>query len=65
MPWVPQLTTPVLLPHQVSRHTFVKALRERGSVMFVPGGQAELVHTHRSFRSERQWVVVTHHKGVT
>ena len=25
--------------------------------------QAELVHTHRTFRAEREWVVITHHKG--
>uniref|UniRef100_A0A1D2A7N3 Diacylglycerol O-acyltransferase n=1 Tax=Auxenochlorella protothecoides TaxID=3075 RepID=A0A1D2A7N3_AUXPR len=33
----------------VTRRSFLRALRERGSVLLVPGGQAELVHTHRIF----------------
>lgn len=48
---------------QVARKTFVAALRERGSVMFVPGGQAELVHTHRASAKLREWVAYTGHKG--
>ena len=34
---------------QVSRSTFLCALRERGSVVLCPGGQAEMCHTHRMF----------------
>ena len=48
---------------QVTKKTFMKTLREKGSVMCCPGGQAELVHTHRSFRPLREWVIITHHKG--
>lgn len=48
---------------QVSRSSFVKALRLRRSVLFVPGGQAELVHTHRASAVRQEWVVCTHHKG--
>ena len=48
---------------QVTKKSFIRALRERGSVMCCPGGQAELVHTHRSFRPMREWVIITHHKG--
>ncbi len=50
-------------PAQVTKKSFIRALRERGSVMCCPGGQAELVHTHRSFRPMREWVIITHHKG--
>jgi hypothetical protein len=48
---------------QVARKTFVAALQERGSVLFVPGGQAELVHTHRASAKCREWVAYTGHKG--
>jgi hypothetical protein len=48
---------------QVARKTFVAALQERGSVLFVPGGQAELVHTHRTSAKCREWVAYTGHKG--
>ena len=47
---------------QVARRTFVRALGQRGSVILVPGGQAELVHTSRMFRS-REFVIYTKHKG--
>lgn len=39
------------------------ALQERGSVLFVPGGQAELVHTHRASAKCREWVAYIGHKG--
>jgi hypothetical protein len=32
-------------------------------VLFVPGGQAELVHTHRASAKCREWVAYTGHKG--
>jgi hypothetical protein len=32
-------------------------------VLFVPGGQAELVHTHRASAKSREWVAYTGHKG--
>ncbi|KAK9829305.1 hypothetical protein WJX72_005048 [[Myrmecia] bisecta] len=47
---------------QVSRRTFIRALNERGSVLLVPGGQAELVHTWRMFHN-KQWVIYTKHRG--
>eukprot|EP00884_Botryococcus_braunii_P007964 jgi/Botrbrau1/17169/Bobra.0157s0061.1 len=47
---------------QVARQTFVKALRERGSVLMVPGGQAELVHTWR-LHNNKEFVIYTRHKG--
>ncbi|KAK9814027.1 hypothetical protein WJX73_009556 [Symbiochloris irregularis] len=47
---------------QVARKSFVKALRERGSVLLVPGGQAELVHTWRLF-GRKELVVHCRHKG--
>nr|AZI70899.1 acyl-CoA:diacylglycerol acyltransferase 2.3 [Lobosphaera incisa]QIT07021.1 type-2 diacylglycerol acyltransferase DGAT2C [Lobosphaera incisa] len=47
---------------QVSRRTFIHTLSERGSVVLVPGGQAELVHTWRMFQ-KRQWVCYTKHRG--
>jgi hypothetical protein len=49
---------------QVARRTFVKALAERGSVVMVPGGQAELVHTWRLFQN-KQFVICAHHKGMS
>ncbi len=48
---------------QVARRSFVKALDDKRSVLFVPGGQAELVHTHRASAASREWVVYTGHKG--
>ena len=47
---------------QVSRRTFVRALEEKGSVMLVPGGQAELVHTWR-IKCKKEFVVYGKHKG--
>lgn len=32
-------------------------------MLFVPGGQAELVHTHRVSAARPEYVVCTHHKG--
>ncbi len=49
---------------QVSRRSVIRALEDKGSVMLVPGGQAELVHTHRASGRLREWVVYTGHKGV-
>ena len=40
----------------------MRALGQRGSVILVPGGQAELVHTGRLFRS-KEFVIYTKHKG--
>lgn len=48
---------------QVSRHTFVRALQDKGSVILVPGGQAELVHTWR-IKHKKEYVVYGKHKGV-
>ncbi|DBB16381.1 hypothetical protein WJX82_004098 [Trebouxia sp. C0006] len=47
---------------QVSRRTFVCALQDKGSVMLVPGGQAELVHTWR-IKRRQEYVVYSGHKG--
>lgn len=47
---------------QVSRRTFVLALQDKGSVMLVPGGQAELVHTWR-IKRRKEYVVYGRHKG--
>lgn len=47
---------------QVARKTFVRALRETGSVILVPGGQAELLHTWRLFR-RKEFVIHCRHKG--
>ncbi len=49
---------------QVARRSFVKALHEMRAVLFVPGGQAELVHTHRATAASREWVAYTGHKGL-
>ena len=48
---------------QVARRTFVRALQERGAVVLVPGGQAELVHTWRRTH-HGEFVVYCRHKGV-
>ena len=45
---------------QVSRRTFVRALQDKGSVMLVPGGQAELVHTWR-IKHKKEYVAVSIH----
>lgn len=47
----------------MARRTFVRALRERNSVILVPGGQAELIHTGRLFTS-KEFVIYPRHKGV-
>jgi len=48
----------------VSRSTFVKCLRERGSVMLVPGGQAELVEAYKAAKKkDPSLVVCSRHKG--
>ena len=47
----------------VSRRSFLRALREKGAVLLVPGGQAELVHTHRIARPTREFCVYRGHKG--
>ena len=47
---------------QVAKRTFVRAMAERGSVILVPGGQAELVHTGRLNRN-REFVIYPKHKG--
>lgn len=46
----------------VRRRTFVKALREEGAVLVVPGGQAELVEAHR-MHHKKHFTVFTRHKG--
>lgn len=48
---------------QVTRHTFVHALQERGSVVMCPGGQAELVHTWRCFSTRAEVCIHTRHRG--
>lgn len=50
---------------QVSKHTFLAALKERGAVLFCPGGQAEMVHAWRAFLpgESRELVLHTRHKG--
>ncbi|CAL8469789.1 g9331 [Coccomyxa elongata] len=47
---------------QVSKRTFIRALRETNSVILVPGGQAELIHTGRLF-SNKEFVIYPKHKG--
>ncbi|CAK0784954.1 hypothetical protein CVIRNUC_008159 [Coccomyxa viridis] len=47
---------------QVARRTFVRALNDRGSVILVPGGQAELIHTGR-LRSRKEFVIYPKHQG--
>lgn len=48
---------------QVARHTFVRALKEKGAVMLCPGGQAELLHCYRAFKQQREFVLHIGHKG--
>ena len=48
---------------QVSRRTFIRALNQRGSVILVPGGQAELIHTGR-LCSRKEFVIYPKHKGM-
>lgn len=50
---------------QVSKHTFLAALKERGAVLFCPGGQAEMVHAWKAFLPEgkRELVLHTRHRG--
>ncbi len=48
----------------VNRSTFVKSLRERGSVILVPGGQAELVEAYQAAKkNDPALVVCSRHKG--
>jgi 2-acylglycerol O-acyltransferase 2 len=50
----------------VSRATFSRALRERGAVLVVPGGQAELVEAHRMVPTggrPAECAVYTRHRG--
>jgi len=49
---------------QVSGRTFVKALEQNNSVLLVPGGQAELIHTGRLF-SNKEFVIYPKHKGAS
>lgn len=58
--WLLLAATP---PLQVSKHTFLAALRERGAVLFCPGGQAEMCHTWRAWEPRRELVLHTRHKG--
>jgi hypothetical protein len=55
----------VSLGCQVSKHTFLAALKERGAVLFCPGGQAEMVHAWKAFLPEgkRELVLHTRHRG--
>ncbi|KAI8468175.1 MAG: diacylglycerol acyltransferase [Monoraphidium minutum] len=50
---------------KVTRHTFLRALHERGAVVLCPGGQAEMCHTHRMFQKGPRTELVVHarHKG--
>lgn len=52
----------------VARRTIIRALEDKGAVILVPGGQAELVLTWRMFRrnsrGNREYVVYTRHKGM-
>lgn len=49
----------------MSKHTFLAALKERGAVLFCPGGQAEMVHAWKAFlpAESRELVLHTRHKG--
>ena len=47
---------------QVARRTFIRALNDRGSIILVPGGQAELIHTGR-LRSRNEFVIYPKHQG--
>ena len=53
-----------LPPPQVSRSTFTTALRDCGSVLMCPGGQAELIYTHRMHLAppNRELVIYAGHK---
>ena len=42
----------------------MRALQDKGSVMLVPGGQAELVHTWR-IKHKKEYVVYGKHKGAS
>lgn len=60
--WVEEDVTGRLAVLQVARRTFIRALRERNSVILVPGGQAELIHTGRLF-TNKEFVIYPKHKG--
>ena len=47
---------------QVSKRSFVRAMAERGSVILVPGGQAELLYTGR-LTHNKEFVIYPRHKG--
>ena len=47
---------------QVARRTFIRALNDKRSVILVPGGQAELIHTGR-LRSRKEFVIYPKHQG--
>lgn len=49
----------------VSRRSLLRAVREKGAVLLVPGGQAELVHTHRIASGKNEFCVYRSHKGRT
>lgn len=46
---------------EVTRKTFIRTLKERRSLVVVPGGQAELVETHKF--AEQKCALYTGHKG--
>lgn len=46
---------------EVTRKTFIRTLQERRSLIVVPGGQAELVETHKF--TEQKCALYTGHKG--
>lgn len=46
---------------EVTKKTFIRALEERGSLIVVPGGQAELVETYKF--TEKKCALYTGHKG--
>lgn len=48
---------------EVSRRTFIRALREEGGVILCPGGQEELAETYRVFREPSELVICSRHKG--
>ncbi len=51
-----------MLELQVSKRSFVRAMAERGSVILVPGGQAELLYTGR-LTHNKEFVIYPRHKG--
>ncbi|GAX74485.1 hypothetical protein CEUSTIGMA_g1934.t1 [Chlamydomonas eustigma] len=65
--WVPAMRDILMWAgmRQVNRSTFITALKECGSVLVCPGGQAELIYTHRLHmdKSERELVIYAGHKG--